>query len=150
MQNSFNIRDGSSCTCFFLNPLRKRRLIEKVDMSWVWVTLTPLPIDVGPIEAGKNMFGAFFVVPPGEAQEKDFLYELPSGVLERQGSISTYRLLVQKQPGTRAIPLRVTVDLPPGSEVLSARPAASSVGGGKVEFQTDLRVDRQFEISFRY
>ncbi len=111
---------------------------------------TPLPIDVGPIEAGKNMFGAFFVVPPGETQEEVFLYELPSGVLERQGSISTYRLLVQKQPGTLAIPLRVTVNLPPGSEVLSARPAASSVGDGKVEFQTDLRVDRQFEISFRH
>ncbi len=110
---------------------------------------TPLPPRVGPLEEGKNVFASFFVVPPGEKREMVFQYELPSEILERQDSTAEYRLLVQKQPGTLAIPLQVAVTLPVGSEVLSTDPPASCVTDGKVEFQTDLRVDREFSIVFR-
>lgn len=110
---------------------------------------TILPPKVGPVEAGRNVFATFFVVPPGEEREMVFQYQLPSETLVRDGSRTSYRLLVQKQPGTAAIPLQVGVRLPEGSEVLSARPEATSVIDGEVVFQTDLRVDRQFQVVFR-
>jgi len=110
---------------------------------------TTLPPDVGPVEAGKNVFATFFVVPPGEEREIVFGYELPPDVLEREGSSTRYRLLIQKQPGTAAIPLQVTVTLPEGSEVLSTQPEASLVLDGAVVFETNLLVDRELEVVFR-
>jgi hypothetical protein len=110
---------------------------------------TSLPPEVGPVEAGKNVFATFFVVPPGEEREMVFQYQLASDILEREGSTARYLLLVQKQPGTLAIPLHITVTLPPGSEVLSTQPEASSLTEGEVEFQADLLVDREFEVVFR-
>ncbi len=109
----------------------------------------PLPPEVGPVEGGKNVFATFFVVPPGERREMAFQYQLPSHIAEGKDSTSAYSLVVQKQPGTLAVPLHVTVSLPAGSEVLSTQPEASSLTGGEVEFQTDLLVDREFEIVFR-
>jgi hypothetical protein len=110
---------------------------------------TPLPPEVGPVEAGKNVLATFFVVPPGEEREMVFQYQLPSDILEREGSTARYTLLVQKQPGTLSVPLQITVALPVGSEVLSTQPEATSLTDGEVEFQTNLLVDREVEIVFR-
>jgi hypothetical protein len=107
---------------------------------------TTLSPEVGPVEAGKNVFATFFVVPPGEEREIAFQYELPSDTLQREGSTARYTLLVQKQPGTLSVPLHVTVSLPPGSEAMSAQPSATSLTYLEAEFETDLRVDREFEV----
>jgi hypothetical protein len=104
---------------------------------------------VGPVEAGKNVFATFFVVPPGEEREIAFGYELPPDILEREGSSTRYRLLIQKQPGTAAIPLQVTITLPDGCEVVSTQPEVSSSIDGVVVFETNLLVDREFEVVFR-
>jgi hypothetical protein len=56
---------------------------------------------------------------------------------------------VQKQPGTLAVPLRVEVKLPPGSSVVSTASEAGSLANGGVVFETDLRQDREFEVTFR-
>jgi hypothetical protein len=110
---------------------------------------TRTPTSVVPSEAGKNVFSSFFVVAPGEYREMVYQYELPSRVLAERESALAYRLLVQKQAGTLALPLRVEVQLPPGSTVLSTSPEASSVADGLVAFSSDLRVDREFEVVFR-
>ncbi|TKJ28076.1 MAG: hypothetical protein CEE40_12530 [Chloroflexi bacterium B3_Chlor] len=110
---------------------------------------TALPPEVGPVESAKNVFSTFFVVPPGGRREMLFQYQLPSETLERQGTTTAYRLLVQKQPGTHAVPLQISVTLPSGGEVVSTSPGASSVMGVNVVFETDLLVDREFEILFR-
>jgi hypothetical protein len=110
---------------------------------------TALPTEVGPLEAGKNVFATFFVVPPGEQREMIFRYRLPSETLEREGSTTAYRLVVQKQPGTLAVPLRLAVTLPSDAEVLSTSPEGSSLTNGQVLFETDLLVDREFEVVFR-
>jgi len=89
------------------------------------------------------------VVPPGERREMVFQYQVPPQTLERKGSTTRYRLVVQKQPGTHAVPLRISVTLPLGAEVLSTSPGASSVTGADVVFETDLLVDREFEVVFR-
>ena len=109
---------------------------------------SPLVTEVGQAESGKSVYGVFLVVPPGERREMVFEYQPPSSVLEVENS-TTYRLLVQKQPGTVAVPLRVEVRLPPGASVVSTQPEASAVSHGSVVFESDLREDREFEVTFR-
>ena len=53
-------------------------------------------------EAGKAVFAALLVVAPGEERQLTFRYELPEQV-----SAGVYRLLVQKQAGTAALPVTV-------------------------------------------
>jgi len=108
----------------------------------------PLDTEVGPSESGKMVYGAFFVVAPGETREMAFEYRLPSSVLGGEDE-ATYRLLVQKQPGTLAVPLRVEVKLPAGSVVVSTSPEARAVNSGSVVFDSDLSQDREFEVTFR-
>jgi hypothetical protein len=108
---------------------------------------TPLDTEVD-LETGKSVFASFFVVAPTERREMVYEYRLPGSVLEQRGSATVYRLLVQKQPGTLAVPLRVEVELPPGSVVVSSSPEATSFTDGQVTFETDLRTDREFEIVF--
>jgi hypothetical protein len=108
----------------------------------------PLDTEVA-VETGKNVLASFFVVAPGERREMVYVYRLPESILEQRGSATVYRLLVQKQPGTLAVPLRVEVELPPGSVVVSSSPEPASSTDGRVTFETDLRTDREFEIAFR-
>jgi hypothetical protein len=108
-----------------------------------------LPTEVGPSEAGKNVFAAFTVVAPGERRDMVFQYQLPSETLEREGSTTVYRLVVQKQPGTVAVPLRLAVTLPSDAGVLSTSPEASSLINGQAVFETNLLVDREFQVVFR-
>jgi hypothetical protein len=101
------------------------------------------------VESGKDVQGLFFVVAPGERREMIFEYRLPASILESDDSTRTYTLLVQKQPGTQAVPLRVEVKLPAGSTLVSSSSEASAPSEGTVVFQTDLREDREFEVTFR-
>ena len=93
---------------------------------------------------GWAVWTAFFALPTMEERTLTFDYQLPEGVLDRDpnGSVH-YRLRVQKQPGTKAVPLRVEFTLPPTAELVAARPAGLPV------MDTDLRTDRDFEIVFR-
>jgi hypothetical protein len=109
---------------------------------------TPLAAEVG-LEEGKSVFASFFVVGPTEVRELVYEYQLPGSIVEQESSTRAYRLLVQKQPGTLANPVRVEVELPPGSVVVSSSPEGAAVAGERVIFETDLRVDRQFEVVFR-
>ncbi|HEX5139782.1 MAG TPA: hypothetical protein VFX19_02455, partial [Dehalococcoidia bacterium] len=60
-----------------------------------------------------------------------------------------YRLFVQKQAGTGAVPLTVSLKLPDGARLESV-----SVGGKPVKIvdgrlTTDLSTDRVFEVEYR-
>jgi len=107
------------------------------------------PPDIGPPEKGKEVFGTFFVIPPGESKEVRFAYELPSGILERTGDAYRYSLLIQKQPGAKALPVQVTVELPPGAKLVAAEPEPSAVEGHIVRYQVSLATDRRIELIFR-
>jgi hypothetical protein len=107
----------------------------------------PLDTEGGATQSAKTVYGVFFVVAPGESREVTFEYRLPSPVLGGEDP-GTYRLLMQKQPGTLAVPLRVEVKLPSGSPVISTSPEASLVTAGSVVFESDLREDREFEVTF--
>jgi len=106
--------------------------------------------DSGPAEKGKTAFGFFFVVPPGEARDVQLRWQLPQRIVYHDQDGFHYRLTVQKQSGTPAIPLRVMVDLPPGAQVVEAVPQPAGVQDGAISFDLSLATDQQIEIVFRW
>jgi hypothetical protein len=102
-------------------------------------------------ESGRAVWTTFFVLEPLGKRTLSFDYRLPPAVLEGQenGEVR-YRLQVQKQPGTKAVPLEVVVLLPPGAEVVQANVEGTlSVEGRSLTVSTDLRTDRTFEFVYR-
>jgi hypothetical protein len=98
------------------------------------------------LELDKHVFGRFFPVLPGASASAQFLYETKD-VVQRIGEDTyRYRLTIQKQAGTSALPLDMRVLLPKGASLKSTR-----VDGRPLEnttISTDLRTDRVVEIVF--
>jgi len=78
-----------------------------------------------PGEQGTQFFAGFFVMAPGEEREITLSYDLPPEVVAG----GTYRLRVQKQPGTAALPLRLQVS-----------------GAAAATYETTLATDQEFEV----
>jgi hypothetical protein len=108
----------------------------------------PGEAEILPDEQGKAAWASFFVLPQGEETKTRFVYRLPQGTLERVGEGWRYRLLAQKQSGSRAVPLRVELVLPPGASLASAQPAARQPEPARLVFNTTLTTDQEFEVVF--
>jgi hypothetical protein len=93
-------------------------------------------------EHGKTVFASFFVVPAAESHTVRFTYRIPDWGEEE------YRLLVQKQPGTDAVPLKVQIVLPPGVRVESMEPEPQSEQQGVVSYDLSLRRDRALVVKY--
>ncbi|MDH7486279.1 MAG: DUF4012 domain-containing protein [Anaerolineae bacterium] len=78
-------------------------------------------------EQGTQVFAGFLVMAPGEEREVTLSYELPATVM----TDGTYRLRMQKQPGTGALPLRVQV-----------------TGAAEAEFKATLATDQEFVVQW--
>ena len=119
-----------------------------------WMILhRDIPAQVDTLEEGiegVQAFGTLQVVPGGQTLATTFRFALPAGVLESQEGTSQYlyRLMVQKQPGTLAVPLTIRV-IPPTNAVVLAIPAGATYRLEGILIQTDLRIDREFEIVFQ-
>jgi hypothetical protein len=58
-----------------------------------------------------------------------------------------YSLVIQKQPGARAVPLEVRIDVPDGATVLEAT-EGMTVDGDRLRYETQL--DRDVELRVLY
>jgi hypothetical protein len=105
-------------------------------------------------ELGRRSFGAYAIVPPGEAT-LEMAWVTP-GVVERGADgRSRYRLSMRKPPGRLADPLRVAIHLPPNMRLVNMSDATLTVdedGGGVIvlregPFRSDVTIDLQFEES---
>jgi hypothetical protein len=118
-----------------------------------WMILNrdvPAKVDVLDEEIeGLQAFGTLMVVPGGESLSTGFHFSLPDVVLEvsPELNLSTYRLEVRKQPGTKDIPLAVRVHLPTGARVISNSPNAL-IQGRNLLFETDLHTDVEIVVVF--
>ena len=99
-------------------------------------------------EAGTATLSTFLVVPFGGERETVFRYRLPAAVLTHDAQGWHYRLKIQKQPGTDAIPLTMTLRLPPGASLLASAPDSTASGDGAFSFA--LRLDRDQTIDVRF
>jgi hypothetical protein len=103
------------------------------------------------IENGWMVWTAFFALEPGREQTLTFDYELPAAVLSREGHGSVrYHLRVQKQPGTEAVPLQLTLTLPPDAQLVHTEPIAiGQEPGPSLRITADLRLDSEFEVVYQ-
>ena len=85
---------------------------------------------------------------PGEDVETTLAYALPGDVVEQHEGRWRYTLTVQKQPGTDANPITVTLRLPAGAEVAHAAPSPSNQTDGRLEFHLDLLTDLTLEVAW--
>jgi len=109
----------------------------------------PAKVEVLPAEAGKSVWGTFLLVPRGQALETTFHYGLPDTVLEKTDTGWRYRLTVQKQAGTLANDLQVTLHLPIDSNLIKSSPEPTSIEDGTVlNYQLSLGVDQQIDLIF--
>jgi len=103
--------------------------------------------EVLPDGPGKAVFAQFLVVESGRALTTHFRYDLPQ-VADRDKGRWQYTLLIQKQAGTDSTPVSLTVDLPPGAQLLTATPPPRSVEGGNLTFALELDADAIVEVSY--
>ncbi|MBN2391229.1 MAG: DUF4012 domain-containing protein [Anaerolineae bacterium] len=69
-------------------------------------------------EAGKTVLATFFVLPPGQRAETRMIYLLPPDVIQQKEETLHYRLYVQKQGGKLAVPIQVSLYLPPDTTAI--------------------------------
>jgi uncharacterized protein DUF4012 len=133
------------------------RLLVPVAAQIAETTLTGGKPPVGGLEAvdeelGRRSFGAYAMVPPGQAR-LDVSWVTP-GVVERvRDGRWRYRLSLPKPPGRLADPLRVTIQLPPGMRAvnvadptLTQRDEDGAVAlVREAPFRWDLSIDIEFE-----
>ena len=86
-------------------------------------------------------------MPPDGTREIAFTYLAPSTV-DMSGNPYEYRLFVQKQPGTGTIPLTVTIEVPPGTRLVSSELDGEELTGNPLQIVTDLRQDRQIVVIY--
>jgi hypothetical protein len=91
-------------------------------------------------ESGKMVIGTALVLETGQARQVQFTYQ--PGIPALQGQ---YTLLLQRQPGTEALPVRISITLPEGVHPTRAVPENWLWLDGKVVWQTTL--DRDVEVA---
>ena len=106
------------------------------------------PSVYGPVEHGRGTYGLFFALAPGEQREVRLAWQLAPGTVQEKDGQLRYRLLVQKQSGTPAIPLNLAVALPAGAELRSSSPEPVEVAGDLVRFSLRLATDQVIDITF--
>ena len=97
---------------------------------------------------GIRTFGTLLVVPGGETRETAFDFSLPPSIVSNNGDGNwAYTLTVQKQPGTKAPPLDITIILPFVSQFVDANPEGVFVENSW-HFEGDLRKDVEITLFF--
>jgi hypothetical protein len=64
------------------------------------------------------------------------------------GEMKTYALSLQKQSGTEALPVKVTVVLPTQAYLVSATPHPLSQTATELTFEVALDTDRQIKVVY--
>jgi len=112
-----------------------------------------VPARVDPLnsdETGKvQAFGTLVLVPAGQSVVTNFEFALPANALTVASDSNhvSYRLKVQKQPGTLALPLTIRLRLPAEATLVSA-PEGAVRNGNSLSVVTDLRQDVNMEFIF--
>jgi len=99
-------------------------------------------------EDGKTSFGRYVALPAGARAEARFVYDVPAVAGVASGG--EYKLLVQKQPGSAALPLAITVHPPEGAHVTSLWLNGRRLEGESPVVETDLSQDREPVVRYTW
>ncbi len=99
---------------------------------------------------GVQGFGVLKVVPGGDTIATNFEFNLPIEIIKKQSNsdIFVYKLRIQKQPGTIGVPIVLRVHFANNVTIYTA-PSGAEIQESNVFWETDLREDREFEITFQ-
>ncbi|MDP1545344.1 MAG: DUF4012 domain-containing protein [Anaerolineales bacterium] len=131
---------GSQLREATIHPVPGAYLLDGVSRDGKAETLDDNP-------TGWTMFGQFFLVEYGKQLLTRFEYDLPVVVTDAAGQ-KRYVLLLQKQSGTDAMPVKVKLILPARTQLVSASPTPTLQSGTILEFDLQLDVDRQIEVVY--
>jgi hypothetical protein len=109
----------------------------------------PGEAEVLPDELGKAVFASFLVLAPQEQAETRFVYDLPPGVVEREGDTWRYGLTIQKQGGTDSNPVTVVLRLPTGIELVAVSPPPSRYDGNRLLYELRLQTDLELSVDWK-
>ncbi len=101
------------------------------------------------LDLGYTFFDNFLVLPSGQKKAATFRYLLPVVVTHDQDGKSHYRLAFDKQSGTGNEHMKITVNIPPGSEFISSVPTPSVIGNQGLIFDLELAKDQQIDVQYR-
>jgi hypothetical protein len=100
------------------------------------------------LEAGKASFGRYLPLPRDATASLEFTYEVPRAVRRRDGT-HEYRLLVQKQPGSVAMPLSIALSVPDGTSLRSVSLDGEELDGAPATVEMSLDRDRELVVVYR-
>jgi hypothetical protein len=124
---------------------------QDVPANWM-IIKKDIPAHVDNLDEGiegVQAFGTLQVVPGSESVTTNFRFDLPPGIIKTQLGLNqfTYHLKIQKQPGTKAVPITIRLHLP-GNVTIQKAPSGAVIQGNSVLYQTDLQTDREIEVVF--
>ena len=96
-------------------------------------------------EFGKTVFGAFVCTEVGETESLSLTYQLPSTFIKDE----TYKLHIQKQPGTTAHALHVTIQTPRKPDLVQPLDSVTAVTENGVTLSMPLIQDRNISVIFK-
>jgi hypothetical protein len=107
----------------------------------------PVGAEQANAEVGKKAFGHYFNVLPGATNSMSVQYNTPK-VIESDGNMRHYSLYIQKEAGTGAIPLNLTLKLPEKAQLVSVKVDGETNKTG-LQVTADLREDRVIDVTYR-
>jgi hypothetical protein len=99
--------------------------------------------------SGLTTIANFLLLERGETSAAHTRYRLPTSVIQTENGTQTYRLTIYKQAGLPPQPMRVTITLPPQTELITAVPSPTQVNGQIITFDTTLASDLQFMLVYK-
>jgi hypothetical protein len=109
---------------------------------------SPAGVDEVGTELGHSVFGRFFAVPSGESRRLSFSYVAPA-VVRSDSGVYEYRLFLQKQPGTAAVPWHLRIVPPEGARVLSVERDGEARDTSELDLSIDLGRDHEVVVRYR-
>jgi hypothetical protein len=97
--------------------------------------------------AGRTSIGTYLLVPPGGAS-LDASWTAPYVAATGPDGVVTYRLVVQKQAGTLADAVHVSIAIPGGATLVDASPVLVS-DGDRLTFDGHIWVDVILQVRYR-
>jgi hypothetical protein len=98
-------------------------------------------------DSGLTIFSGLFNIDPGQSRQLRLNYTTNSQILEQTGGGLTYKLTLQKQPGTFERNTSVLVRIPDGYHLISSTQQPTTIEPEILRFSFDMRQDIELQIT---
>ena len=105
-------------------------------------------VSVEKVNDARKSWGQLLLLAPGDRATLRYTYQVPAGTAHKLQSHWQYRLLLQKQPGIRTLPVSLSVRLPDGMGLLGSAPWPSLIEGQVLHYALDLSSDQPVRIDY--